>query len=290
MSDLSLLDLTLENIWAPVRDYAFMRRALAACLILSLGLPPLGIFLNLRRMTLVGDAVSHAILPGIALAFLLAGLNLWGMAAGGMATGVLVALAAIWLSRRTQLSEDAAFTLVYLISLACGILLIARTGSSIDLVHILFGNILGIDNANLGLIAGMACVTLLVLAALYRGLVIDCFDGGFFAATGRARLTGPLFFLLLVVNLVAAFQALGTLMALGLMILPALAAKFWSRRIDRLFPIAIGIAALSAIIGLLLSYYAQLPSGPAIVLVAGVAALGSALVGRHGSALAQRRA
>lgn len=266
----------------PFADYAFMRRALAACLILSISAVPLGLFMQLRRLTLVGDAVSHAILPGVAVAFLLAGLNLWGMAAGGLVTGILVALLAVGISRTTQLKDDASFTLVYLLSLAGGVTLLSVRGSNLDLVHILFGNILGIDDSTLWLIAGTACLTLLVLAAIYRGLVIDCFDPEFAVAHRRTFVT-PVFFLLLTLNLVAAFQALGTLLALGLMILPALTARFWTRTLDGMLPLAILLAMFSSLGGLLVSYQLNMPSGPAIVLIAGALALLSAIGGRYGS-------
>ena len=279
----------LPDLVSPFADFAFMRRALAACLILSVSATPLGIFMMLRRMTLVGDAVSHAILPGIALAFLLAGLNIWGMTLGGIATGVTVALAAVLLSRYTQLEEDSSFTLVYLLSLSTGIVLVSLHGSSVDLMHLLFGNILGIDNDALLLIAAVGCLTTFALAASYRSLILDCFDPDFLRASGRGRYTGQVFFVLLVVNLVAAFQALGTVMALGLMILPALASRFWTRSIDRMLPLSIGIAAIASLAGLLVSYQIQLPTGPAIVLVAGGIALLSALAGTHGSVRCYRR-
>ncbi len=268
----------------PFLDYAFMRRALAACLILSISGTPLGVFMGLRRMTLVGDAVSHAILPGVALAFLFAGLNIWALTLGGLATGVLIALSAVGLSRYTQLKEDASFTLVYLLSLATGIILISLRGTSVDVLHILFGNILGVDNNALLLIAGTAIVTIISLAVIFRGLVIDCLDPEYLRALSkRAGLVGAVFFLLLVINLVAAFQALGTLMALGLIILPAISARFWSRNLDTILPLCIGLAMVASYAGLLLSYYAELPAGPAVVLTMGLIGLGSAVLGRFGS-------
>lgn len=274
----------IDPIIAPFADYAFMRRALAASVVLSLGSTPLGIFMTLRRMTLVGDAMSHAILPGLALAFASFGLALLPMTLGGLAAGALVALLAVVLTRTTQLKEDASFTMLYLISLAGGATIVSLKGSSVDLVHMLFGNILAIDNASLMLIAGVACVTLFVLAGFYRGLVIECFDPDFAQAASRGRgFAGPIFFVLLVLNLIAAFQALGTLMALGLMILPAIAARFWTRNIDAALPVSVGFALMASFAGLLLSYYEKIPSGPAVILVAGGIALLSVLFGRRGS-------
>lgn len=281
---ISLADMLIT----PFHDFAFMRRALAACLVLSISGTPLGLFMNLRRVTLVGDAVSHAILPGVAIAFLTAGLNLWALTFGGLLTGIAVALIAIALSRTTQLKDDASFTLVYLLSLAGGTILLSTGSSNVDLMHILFGNILGVDNDTLLLIAGVASVTIVTLAACYRGLVINSFDPDFLSAATRGRRTdlyGQIFFLLLVINLVAAFQALGTLMALGLMILPALAAKFWARTLDGILPLAMIVAIVTSYAGLLLSYHFSLPSGPAIVLCGGVIAMLSALFGRYGSVM-----
>ncbi len=270
---------------APFTDYAFMKRALAAAVILAVGGTPLGVFMMLRRMTLVGDALSHAILPGIALAFLLAGFSLWAMTAGGIMAAVCVAVLAAFLVRTTQLGEDAAFTLLYLLSLAGGVTLVSLKGGGVNLLHLLFGNILAIDAPALMLIAVAACLSLFVVAGIYRRLVIEGFDPDFLSAMGccGAGWTSLVFFVLLMVNLVAAFQALGTLMALGLMILPSLAAKFWARNIDAILPLAMGIAILCAYAGLLLSFHFGLASGPAIVLVAGSAGLLSAFVGRFGS-------
>jgi zinc/manganese transport system permease protein len=268
----------------PFLNYPFMARALAACVILAIGATPLGIFMTLRRMTLVGDAMSHAILPGVAIAFLAFGLSVWQMTLGGFLFGILVALVAAGLTRTTQLQEDASFTLIYLMSLAGGIILISTGGNSIDLMHILFGNILGIDHDALLLVAVIACVTVITLSLVYRGLVIECFDPDFLKSATRGRsFIHLIFFVLLVCNLVASFQALGTLMALGLMILPAIATRFWTRNIDTAMPIGIAIAVLGAYAGLLLSYYDKLPSGPAVVLLIGCIAVFSALFGRYGS-------
>jgi len=278
-----------EFFIAPFADFAFMRRALAACFVLSLGGTPLGVFMMLRRLTLVGDAMSHAILPGVALAFLAAGLSLWPMTLGGLAAALIVAGMAVLLTRYTQLKEDSAFTLLYLISLALGVTLISLKGNSTNLLHLLFGNILAIDKGTLALVAGACCLSLFGIAALYRRLVIACFDPDFLKTVsgGGARGAGAtnlVFFVLMMLNLIAAFQALGTMMALGLMILPALAAKFWVRNLDALMGLSIALALLSSWSGLLISYHAQVPSGPAVVLVAGALGVISALLGRYGSA------
>lgn len=275
-------------ILQPFIDYGFMRRALTACIALAIGGTPLGTFLILRRMTLVGDAMSHAILPGASIAFLLYGLVLWPMTLGGLIAGLLVALAAGAVTRLTPLKEDASFTGSYLLSLAVGVLIISMKGSTIDLMHVLFGNVLAVDNPSLLLVVGIASFSTLTLALIYRSLIVECFDPAFLRTVGgKGALMHHLFLALLVLNLVAAFQAMGTLMALGLIVLPAIAARFWTMQIDAAIACGMVLAVAAAIAGLLLSYHYSLPSGPAIVLAAGAIYIFSLLTGTHGSLTAR---
>jgi len=265
-------------------DLPFMRRALVASLALALSYGPIGVFLVLRRMTLVTDAMAHAVLPGVAVGFLVSGLSLWAMSLGGLAAGLIVALLAGAISRITNMREDASFAGFYLVALAAGVMLLATRGSNIDLVHILFGSILAVDDAALYLMAGTATVTLTTMALIYRPLLVECLDPQFLrAAGGRGALWHSIFLMLLVINTVAGFQALGTLMAVGLMVLPAIAGRFWVRSVFGLWLCATIIALLSGYGGLLLSFHADLPSGPSIVLVAGLAWFASMLIGRYNS-------
>lgn len=269
---------------APFADYAFMKRALAACLMLSIGSAPLGVFMNMRHMALLGDAMSHAILPGVSLAFLFFGLSVLPMTVAALATGLLVAVAAFALTRLTYLREDASFTLIYLMSLAFGVVMISRSGTGVDLLHVLFGNILAVGDASLILAAGVSCLTVAAICLFYRGFVIECLDPDFMRAAGGGRnMAGTLFFILVVMGLVASFQILGTLMSLGLMILPAIAARFWTDRVDGAIGLAVGIACVSSFAGLLVSYHGGLPAGPSVVLVVGAICLASVLFGRQGS-------
>jgi zinc/manganese transport system permease protein len=278
----ALYDLLLQ----PLLDFAFMRRALVACLALSVSAGPIGVFLVLRRMSLMGDAMSHAILPGAAIGFLLAGLSLWAMSLGGLAAALTVALLAGGMSRLTPLKEDAALAGFYLISLALGVLLVSLKGSNVDLLHILFGTLLAVSDDALLLIAGTASVTVMVLAAIYRTLIAECFDPAFLKAVGgRGGLAHVLFLVLVVVNMVAAMQALGTLMAVGLMMLPAASARMWTISIGRMIGLAILLAAAASIAGLLVSYHADLPSGPSVILAAGFLYLASLLIGANGGLL-----
>jgi zinc/manganese transport system permease protein len=285
----------IDWVASPFIDYDFMRRALAGSFALSFGAAPLGVFLVLRRMSLMGDAMSHAILPGVAAGFLLSGLSLTAMLLGGIVTGLAVALLAGLVSRLTPLREDASFAAFYLISLGLGVLLVSLRGSNIDLLHVLFGTVLGLDDAALLLVTACASITLLALAALYRLLVAECLDPGFLrAAGGRGSLAHMAFLMLVVFNLVSGFQVLGTLMVVGIMMLPAASARFWMRTAAGQMPVAALMGAFASLAGLLVSYHYNLPASPAIILAAGVVYLVSVAVGPQGGLLEwsrrQRRA
>lgn len=274
----------------PFIEFGFMRRALVACIALALSATPLGVFLSLRRMSLIGDALSHAILPGAAAGYLLSGLSLVAMGAGGLLAGLVVALLSGAVSRYTPLKEDASFSGFYLGSLALGVTLVSLRGSSVDLLHVLFGSLLAVDTRALVLVAAIAAFTLLTLALIFRPLVIDAFDPDFLRVQNRwsAPLVQGLFLLLVVLNLVAGFQILGTLMSVGLMMLPATSARFWSRRLTTLLFIAMLLAIAAALSGLMLSWYYSLPAGPAVVLSAAGLFLLSVLTGPCGGVLRRR--
>lgn len=272
-----------ELVLAPFAEFGFMRRALVGCLALSLGATPVGVFLMLRRMSLTGDAMAHAILPGAALGYLLWGLSLGALTLGGLLAGLTVALLAGAVARGGVLGEDASLAAFYLISLALGVLLISLKGSQVDLFHVLFGSVLALDDGTLILIAAITTLTLLALALLFRPLVAECVDPAFLRAVSRASAPVHFAFLVLVVlNLVAGFQALGTLLAVGIAILPAAAARFWARDLGALLVVAMGLAFFGSAVGLLGSYYLGLAAGPAIVLAIGTLYLLSLLAGPRG--------
>lgn len=269
---------------APFFEFVFLKRALVASLSLACGCAPIGVLLVLRRMSLLGDALSHAILPGVAMGYIFAGLSLAIMGAGGILAGLIVAFLATLVTRFTHLREDASFVGFYLIALAFGAVMVSLKGNSVDLIHILFGDILSVNKASLLMIAGISTTTLIVLAIIYRPLIIECFDPLFMRTIGgKGSLYHVIFMILVVLNLVAAFQALGTLMSLGMIMLPAIAARFWAREVWSLFLIASGIALLSGYIGLIFSYHYVWPSGPAISLVAGGFYIVSLCFGYYGS-------
>ncbi len=267
----------------PFVAFAFMRRALVGCLALSLSAPPIGVFLMLRRMSLMGDAMSHAILPGAAIGYLLAGLSLFAMSLGGFAAGLAVALLSGLVTRSTELREDASLAAFYLCSLALGVLIVSVRGNSIDLLHVLFGTVLALDDPALYLIGAIAAVSTLALAVIWRPLVLECFDPQFLRSVSQASSPTHFVFLVLVVmNLVGGFQALGTLMVVGIMLLPAITARFWAQDISGLVAVSVLAALAASGIGLLLSYYGNLPTSPAIILVAGAGYLISMLAGTRG--------
>ncbi len=255
----------------PFIEFVFMRRALVACIGLALSSGPLGVLLVLRRMSLIGDALSHGILPGIAIGFLIAGTWLPALSIGGIVAGLIMALISGKVARSTLLPEDASFTGLYLISLALGVLLLSIKGGNMNLSYFLFGSVLAVDQGSMFLISSIATVTLITTAVIYRPLVYECFDPSFLnkmgIKDGRYHLT---FLVLVVINLVGACQALGTLMALGLMMLPAITARLIMQQVWTLVLTAIIIALISGYLGLVFSFHFSWPSGPTIILISGL--------------------
>jgi zinc/manganese transport system permease protein len=275
----------------PFADYGFMQRALGGSIALSLGACPVGVFLMLRRMSLAGDAMAHAILPGAAAGFVIFGLDILPMTLGGLIVGLIVAISAGAVSRLTLQREDASLAAFYLISLALGVLLVSIRGSSVDLMHVLFGTVLALNNEVLVLIGSIAAVTLATLGIIWRALVAECLDPLFLRSVSRA---GPIvhfvFLVLVVLNLVGGFAALGTLLAVGLMILPAAAARFWVTRAGPMCILAVIIGAASSALGLLASFHLSAASGPAIILTAGCFYILSMILGRQGLVSSRVRA
>jgi zinc/manganese transport system permease protein len=268
---------------APFLDFEFMRRALAGTVVIALGGAPVGVFLMLRRMSLMGDTMAHAILPGAAIGFLVAGLNLFAMAAGGLVAGLAVALSAGAIARLTQLKEDAALAAFFLVSLALGVTIVSMRGTNVDLLNFLFGSVLALDDETLVMMATITTLSLIVFAVIWRPLVLESVDPGFLRSVSRAGAPAHTAFLALVVmNLVAGFFALGTILSVGIMIVPAAIGRFWARDVTGMILVAIAAGILSGFAGLIASFHAGAPSGPTIILVAGGLYIGSVLFGRVG--------
>lgn len=277
------------NVFQPFLEFDFMRHALLSCVCLSLSATPLGVLLSLRRLSLAGDALSHAVLPGAAVGYLFCGMSTLAMGIGGLVAGLIVALLSGLISRTTLLKEDASFSGLYMGALALGITLISVKGSGMDLLNILFGSLLSVSHQALYITATISLCSLAVLIIIYRPLVIDTFDSDFLRVRhkGLAASLHALFLFLVVINLVSGFQILGTLMSVGLMMVPAISARFWANRLLPTLLIAVIIALFSSLIGLLLSWYSALPAGPAVVLCSAVIFLFSCLVGRANGGLAR---
>jgi zinc/manganese transport system permease protein len=273
---------------APFAEFGFLRRALVGCLALSVAAPPLGVFLMLRRMSLTADVLAHGILPGVAAGFILAGLSVTAMSLGGLVAGLVVTLGAGAISRATGGREDSALAALYLVALALGVTMVSASAGSVELTHLLFGSVLGVDDPALFMMAGVATLTLLGLSLAWRPLVLECFDPSFAAAEGARGGTWHLLFMAMVVlNVLAAFQALGTMMAVGLMMLPAVASRHWARGVGGMTYSAVLIAILASLAGLLVSYHLDVPTGPAVVLAAGAAWVVSVLAGPVDGVLAR---
>ena len=273
---------------APFIEFEFMRRALVGSLAIAVGAAPIGVFLMLRRMSLIGDAMAHAILPGAAVGYLVSGLSVFAMAGGGMIAGLVIAVGAALIARNTELKEDASLASFLLIALALGVTIVSVGGSNVDLLRFLFGSVLALDDQTLLLIVSITTVSSFVLALIWRPLLLECVDPGFLRSVSRAGGPAHLAFLaLVVINLVGGFHALGTLLAVGIMIVPAVTARFWTRDMNMMMLVAVGNAAVAGYAGLLLSYHAGLPSGPAVILVSGALYAASVIAGPVGGLLWQ---
>jgi len=258
----------LTFLLAPLH-YSFMLRGLTAAVIVGLVCAVVGTFVVLRGMAFLGDALAHAILPGVAIAYLLGGAQgqlFWGALGAALATALGVGV----ISRAGRLREDTAIGVIFAGAFALGIALISTIRSySVDLAHILFGNILAITNADLLLMGGFGAGVLLLIAAFYKELVVISFDP-IHAATLPLP-TEPLRYLLLAliaVTVVVSLQTVGAGLMAAMLITPAATGYLLAKRLSTMMLIAILVGAGSGIVGLYLSYYIAIASGAAIVLVA----------------------
>ena len=264
----------------PFETLAFMRAALVACVALAVANGSVGTLLVLRRMSLDGDVLGHAVMPGAAVGFLYAGPSPAWLSLGGLASGFAVAaLAGLITSERAQ--RDAGLVAFYLVALSLGVLLVAWRGSNVDVMRVLFGTVLAIDQRALMQIAAASSVIIIAIAALYRPLAIDAVDPAFLRAVGTRFPYTAVFQALVVLGLIASFQAFGTLLAVGPMLLPAAAARCWRLGVGGSMLLATGFGLTASVAGLLVSYHRNLPSGPAIVL-AGALLLGFSLAAAGG--------
>jgi ABC-type Mn2+/Zn2+ transport system permease subunit len=247
-------------------QYAFMTRAFAASVIVGVLCAIMGTYVVLRGMAFLGDALAHAILPGVAIAYLLQG----NLLLGALVAAVVVALAIGFFSRQGTIKEDTAIGVLFAAALALGVALISSIQTyAVDLSHILFGDVLGVSSADLWLTAGLGLAVLLTVAVLYKPFLVISFDP-VLAATMRlpAELLRMLMLVLLALTVVVSLQTVGVGLAAAMLVTPAATAYMLTRRLLPMMLIAAGLGALSSVVGLYVSYYANVVSGAAIVLTA----------------------
>jgi zinc/manganese transport system permease protein len=258
-----------STLVAPFETLAFMRSALVACLALALANGAVGTLLVLRRMSLDGDVLGHAVMPGAAIGFLYAGPSAGWLSLGGLLSGLAVAALA-GLIAKGPARGDMALVAFYLIALSLGVVLVAWRGSNADVMHVLFGTVLAIDRPALIQIAGVSSVILVAIASMYRVFAVEAFDPAFLSSAAVRFPYRGVFVTLVVLALIASFQAFGTLLAVGPMLLPAAAARCWRLGVASSMALSTVFGLIAAIGGLLVSYYRNIPSGPAIVLAGGL--------------------
>lgn len=261
----------MHSLIAPFQEFLFMRDGLLAIVILSLATAPIGCLLVLKRMSLIGDTLSHAILPGVAVAFAVFGLNILALSLGALATGLLGAVVAGIITQRTNLPQDASFAAFYLVSLAVGVCLISVFGSNADILHFLFGNLLAMPQGYLDILAAVITASTLLFLLWFKPLLASAVDAEYVRMNPRyGDYYETLFLIIFVAVLVVAFFAIGTLLAMGLFLLPAIIARLWGEHWRRMMILAVVISWAGGGIGLLLSFYYNLPAGPGIIMVLGV--------------------
>jgi ABC-type Mn2+/Zn2+ transport system permease subunit len=272
-------------------SYEFMRRGVLSAFLLGISGGLLGCVLILRRLALMGDALSHSLLPGVAAAWLLFGTSTAALFFGGLAAGLLTALGSALLSRLTRVKEDAAFGSLFILFFAAGVALISKLPTRINLADFLFGNVLGVSDSDLRLAVVVSGVTVAAFVLFYRSILLETFDPVFHRATGgRGGLVHLGFLTLTVLNLVAAMQTMGVVLALGLFLLPAVSAYLWCDRFITMLLMSVGVGLLGSFVGILVSFHAGLASGAAVVLCLGAVFVASALFSPRYGALRTLRA
>ncbi len=256
-----MLNLLLDPL-----TYAFMQRGLLAAVMVGILCSVVGAYVVLRSMAFLGDALAHAILPGIAIAYLING----SLAFGAFAAAIIVALLIGFISRQGTIREDTAIGILFAASLALGVALISSIRNyAVDLTHILFGNLLGVSSTDLWLTAGLGLVILATVFLLYRPFLVISFDP-VLAATLRlpGELLRYLLLVLLALTIVVSLQTVGVALASAMLVTPAATAYLLTRRLPTMMVISAAIGAFSGAAGLYVSYYANIASGAAVVLSA----------------------
>ena len=245
---------------------AFMQRALVASLIVGVTCAAIGCYIVLRSMAFMGDALAHAILPGVAVAFLVGG----NLLLGALVAGVVVALGISYVSRTGAVREDTAIGIFFAAALALGVVLISTMDTyAVDLTHVLFGNVLGVTWADLWISGGLAVLVLVAIALLYKRLLVTSFDPILGETLGLR--TGALragLFLMLAATIVVSLRTVGVALVAAMLVTPPAGAYLLTRRLPAMMAVSAGIGVLSAVGGLYASYYLDVAPSGAMVLVA----------------------
>lgn len=247
-------------------SYSFMQRGLMASLMVGVLCAVVGCYVVLRSMAFLGDAMAHAILPGVAIAYLLKG-NLFF---GALVAAVIVALSIGFLSRQGTIKEDTAIGVLFAAALALGVALISTVKTyAMDLTHILFGNVLGVSSTDLFLTAGVGLGVLVTILLLYKEFLVISFDP-LFAATLRlpVETLRTLMLVLLALTIVVSLQTVGVGLVTAMLVTPGATAYLLCKRLSTMMVISAAVGAISTISGLYLSFYIDVASGAAVVLVA----------------------
>jgi ABC-type Mn2+/Zn2+ transport system permease subunit len=252
----------IDWLLAPFQ-FGFMQSALLAAILVGVSCASIGVYVVLRRMAFIGDALSHTILPGLVFAYL----NQFNLFLGAIVAGIATALGIGWLSRRDEIREDTAIGIMFTGMFALGILMMSTINSFRDLTHILFGNILGVTGDDLALMALTTAIILLTLALFHKELELSSVDPTYGEVIGlRASRLRYLLLILLALTVVSSIQVVGVIMTSALLITPSATASLLTTRLPRMMLIAVVVAIISSIVGLYASFYADVASGAAIVL------------------------
>ena len=263
-----------------------LKSAAAGAVALAFGGAPLGVLMIARRLSLMGDALSHGILPGVAIAYLLAGRDPVALTVGALTAGLIVAGLSSLLARTGKLPDDASFAIFYLSALALGVLLLGKMGKADDMEALLFGSTQALDPGGLVLAGAAASATLIGLALFLRGVLGEGADPVFMKTLGaRFGLSHLLLMLLLALNLVAGFRAFGALMTVALMTIPAAAARFWAKGYGGQATWAVALSTVSGLMGLMLADLWTVEPGALMTLCAAALFGVSAIAGTNGGLL-----
>jgi ABC-type Mn2+/Zn2+ transport system permease subunit len=259
-------------------EYEFMQRAFLVCVLIGFTNGFLGAFIVIRRLALTADALSHSLLPGLAVAAIFIGLNPVGLLLGGLVAAVIVAVGGQLITRSSRIKDETAIASLYVIAFALGVILIRYAKVKVDLDGFLFGKILGVSNSDIGISLATCAVTLATLLILQRPLLITLFESSVARSQGipvQALLITLM--ILIVLAMLASLQAVGVLLSLGLLILPAATMYLLSDSYQAMSWGGAAIGVAGAVLGLLISFRANIPSGPAIVMVLGLVFLAALL-------------